>query len=242
MKKIIGLILALLVCFSFACPAYAEFVPSIGYKPEPEIIPVLNENGEEALGTVFDEEGEPIDYVEEICLVVTPVAHVWDEDVDVHEDTEDLLQLVYDGFSDGSMEIPYEKLGIDLEGKDLVIRDLFDVRWNCEEHPEMIDPDDVLFEVTFDLGVDADAVLYAMTYDEETGEWEPIVSTVNNGDGTVTCTFEHLCVVAFVTTAEAEAPAASSNGMMIWVAVLVLAAAGLIGILVVKNKKKASAK
>ena len=44
-----------------------------------------------------------------------------------------------------------------------------------------------------------------MTYDEETREWTPVVKTVNNGDGTVTCTFEELGVIAFSVRTE-EAP------------------------------------
>ena len=44
MKRIISLFIILVLCLSLAAPAFATetgFVPSITYKPSPEIVPVL---------------------------------------------------------------------------------------------------------------------------------------------------------------------------------------------------------
>jgi hypothetical protein len=90
------------------------------------------------------------------------------------------------------MKIPYDKHEANLDATNMVIRDLFDARWLCEEHRAMIEKEGFVFELTFDLGVVADTQIFVMTYDEDTEQWDPIVKTVNNGDGTVTCTFEHL--------------------------------------------------
>ena len=49
-RKIICTCLALLLCVSLGMPAFAaenDFVPSITYKPNPEVVPVEGEDGEE---------------------------------------------------------------------------------------------------------------------------------------------------------------------------------------------------
>ena len=66
MRKIICLVIALVLCMSIAAPAYASengFVPSITYKPNPEIVPVENPDGEEFIGVIRNKDGEIIDYV-----------------------------------------------------------------------------------------------------------------------------------------------------------------------------------
>ncbi len=244
MRKVLCMITVLLLCMSMIAPAYAaegSFVPSITYKPNPEIIPVENEEGGESIGVIRDENGDIIDYVDHGCLLTTPIAHVWDEEVEVPEDVERLLTFVYEELNTNNMEIPYDKLGADLDPANMVIRDLFDARWVCEEHGEMIEKEGVVFEITFDLGVVADAQIFAMTYDEETKEWSPVVKTGNNGDGTVTCTFEHLCAVAFsmpVAPAVAPGDGAQSPNVLLWVILLIVAAVAVVAVVIVKNKKK----
>lgn len=244
MRKLICLMIALVMCLTIAVPAYAEesdFVPSITYKPNPEIVPVENEEGEESIGVIRDENGEIIDYVDHGCLLVTPIAHVWDEEIEVPAEVEQLLTFVYEELNSNNMEIPYDKHGADLDPANMVIRDLFDARWSCEEHREMIEKEGVVFEITFDLGVVADAQIFVMTYDEEANEWSPIVKTVNNGDGTVTCTFEHLCAIEFsmpLVAATAPVDDAQSPNVLPWVILLIVAAVAVVGVVVVKNKKK----
>ena len=243
-KKIIVFILTVLIISSLVTPAFAtenSFVPSITYKPEPEIKPVEDENGEEKVAIVRNEQDEIVSYIDDGCLRITPIAHVWDDSIDVPVEVDRLLRFVYNNLNEGTMELPYEKFDEGLNSQDMVIRDLFDARWYCEEHPEMVAPDGVLVELTFDLGVPADTEIFVMTYDEETEEWEPIVSTVNNGDGTVTCTFEHLCAIAFampLTTAVVPESEASATDAMMWIAILVAAAIAVIALLIAKNKKE----
>ena len=77
MKKIICLFIALVVCLSIAVPVFAAdnegFVPSITYKPEPEIVPVKDENGEEHLGVIRDKDGQIVDYVDHGCFRSIPM-------------------------------------------------------------------------------------------------------------------------------------------------------------------------
>lgn len=202
MKKVICLCLAVLLCLSIAVPAFAaenEFVPSITYKPQPEIIP--EEDG--GIGVIRDKKGEAIDSILPDCLCVTPVANIWDDSIVVPKKTEERLLAVYNGLVDGSMELPYEKFGAGLDASNMVIRDLFDVDMICETHRKMLEKKGNTLELTFNLGVAPDEKIFAMVLDAETQEWLP-VETVNNGDGTVTCTLEKLGVVAFsVQTVEA---------------------------------------
>ena len=244
MRKLICLMTVLLLCVSLVMPAFAqedEFVPSITYKPEPEIVPVQGEDGKAYIGVIRNADGEIIDYVEAGCLRIVPIAHVWDEEINVPEDVEELLLFVYNGLFEGSVKIPYEQLAEELKDSNMIIRDLFDSRWACEEHPKMVEPEGITLEITFDLGVVADAEIFVTTYDEATKEWTSIVKTVNNGDGTVTCTFEHLCAIAFsMGIAKAPAPVEEPTGMMgilPWIILLVIAVIAVVAILVSKKKK-----
>lgn len=244
MRKLICMLIALVMCLIVVAPAYAaenDFVPSITYKPNPEIVPVEDEEGEEAIGVIRDENGDIIDYVGNGCLSITPVAHIWDEEIEVPAEVERLLKFVYEELNSNNMEIPYEKHEADLDPANMVIRDLFDARWACEEHREMIEKEGVTFEITFDLGVVADAQIFVMTYDEEANDWSPIVKTVNNGDGTVTCTFEHLCAIEFsMPIAAATVPVEDVPSMNVWpwMLLLLVAAVAVVGIIVAKNKKQ----
>lgn len=245
MKKVISLCIVLVLCLSLAAPAFATesgFVPSITYKPDPEIIPVEDEKGEEAIGVIRDENGEIIDYVYHGCLQIIPIAHVWDPEKIVPQEVEKLLTFVYEGLNDNSLAIPYDKFDADLNAADMVIRDLFDARWVCEEHREMIEKEGVTLEIIFDLGILADVEIYVATFDEATNTWEPIVKTVNNGDGTVTCTFEHLCAISFsMLSTKADAPVddAQSFDLLPWIIALVVAVVGVVVIVIIKKKKAA---
>ena len=245
MRRMICMLTVLLLCMSLVAPAFAaedSFVPSITYKPNPEIVPVEGDDGEEYIGVIRNESGEIVDYVDHGCLMITPIAHVWDEEIEIPAVVEDLLTYVYEELKEGRMTIPYEKHEAELAGKTMVIRDLFDARWVCEEHRAMIEQEGYVFELTFDLGVVADAQIYVMTYDEDTKEWSPIIKAVNNGDGTVTCNFEHLCAIEFSMPVGAAAVApveeAAQTNVTPWIVLLVAAACAAVGVVVAKKKKK----
>ena len=252
MRKVICMMIAIVLCLGLVAPTYASeagFVPSITYKPTPDIVPVTGDNGEEYIGVIHNEQGEIIDYIDHGCLLITPVADIWDDEIVVSKDVEELLAFLYEALNSGEMKIPYEKHEADLDPDNMVIRDLFDVRWVCEEHRAMIEAEGVTLDITFDLGVVADAQIFVMTYDEAAKEWSPIVKTVNNGDGTVTCTFEHLCGVEFSMSVAPAAPTAAPAedaqepaNLLPWIIALGLAVVAFVVVLVVsKNKKKAAA-
>ena len=247
MKKLFSLALVLLLCVSMVFPVFAaedNFVPSITYKPNPELVPVVGEDGKEYIGIIRDADGNVVSYVSAGCLRITPIAHLWDEEEQVPDVIRNLLQFVYDSLNSGDMEIPYEKHNAGLEPSNMVIRDLFDARWSCEDHPKMLEPEGVVLELTFDLGVVADAQIFTQTYDEAMDDWEPIVGTVNNGDGTVTCIFEHLCAIEFsmpLTPVTAPVEVEKTVNLLPWIILLIVAALMLFFFIVYKKKKKVNA-
>ncbi|MBQ8580230.1 MAG: hypothetical protein IJ448_06005 [Oscillospiraceae bacterium] len=234
MKKFICCLVALLLCASMTCAAAAtEFVPSIDAKDHPEIVP--GEDG--SIGIIYNGETE-IDRVDVGCLVVTPVSKV-DTSTEIPDAARATLKDVYAKLLDGSMVLPYEKIDSSLHADAMVIRDLFDATFLCTEHPEMLVPEGVVLELTFDLGVDADEQVYVMTYND--GEWNPIVSVTNNGDGTITCVFEHLCPIAFSVVSDNWSPITGYMDpmMLLWVALMVASAAALM--LVVAQRRRNAA-
>lgn len=251
MKRIVGSVLALVLIFALAVPVQAaenQFVPSITYKGEPEIIPVMAEE-ETVIGIVREETQEKeaedekiISYIEDPCLVITPVAKAKTSEV-IPEQAAETLLYVYEELNSGRMKLPYDKV----EGckpENMVILELLDGSWLCggelydHDHPTEVAPKGIVFDITFQLGVAADAKVIVMTYDDESKEWEPIVDVVNNGDGTVKCTFEHFCPIAISVEQPGTEQAPVQSSPMPWAALLGAAAAGIIAIILVLRKKQ----
>lgn len=236
MKRIICLIMVMLLCASFVCTALAaeEFVPSISYKGMPEVVTVKDANGNDAYGVLRDATGAVAGYVYEQCLLLTPVANAaTDPDIPTEAKTE--LLSVYEALSNGTMQLPY---GDDVDADAMVIRDLFDVSWLCSHgHNDALIPEGVVIEMTFDLGVDAEAPVVVMTYKNDA--WSEIAKVQNNGDGTITCTFEHLCPVS-ISVLGAGTPDATSdvlgNGMYLWIALMVVSAAAVVTVVATRRK------
>lgn len=236
MKKMIALVTVLVLCAIAVCPVLAaEFVPSISDKNAPEIVPTIDEQGNPVIAIVL-ENGETVDYVEEDCLVVTPVSGA-KTSAEIPDAAEEMLLKVYEALANGSMQLPYEKLGDNIDPENMVIRDLFDASWLCGDHPEAVAPAGVHVQWTFDLGVGKDTKVYAMTYKHD--QWNPIVDVVNNGDGTVTCTFEDFCPIAFVTEVGTDVPPSETGDaadVALWTALLAVSAVALVAVLVLRRK------
>ena len=254
MRKIIACIVALMICASMVLPAAAApFTPSVTYKPCPDIVPVEDPEGNPAIGEILSGDGV-VDYVYG-CLVVTPVSEA-ETSTEIPEESRAILLDVYAKLTSGEMKIPYEKFNAGLDSSKMSVRDLFDATFLCGgipngvDHPKMLEPEGVTFRITFDLGVAADEKIYTLTYKE--GEWNPIVSTVNNGDGTVTCVFEKLCPIAFCvgrpgtdTPGLPDRPDIPSAGtgdpaggqMMIWIVLGSVCLVALIAVVVVYRVK-----
>lgn len=243
MKRFFAIITIVMMCVSLMVPAMAaqEFMPSVTYKPAPEILPGVDPDGNPTIGQIVDENGDTIGYVYEDCLVITPVSDV-DTSTMIPEASRTVLKEVYTKLTDGSMTIPYEKHNDNLKAENMVIRDLFDISFLCTDCPAMLEPEGVVLEITFDLNVAAGADVYAMTYKE--GEWNPIAGMKNNGDGTVTATFEKLCPVEFaINTNPGEGVTPGDQGnVSLWGLVAIGSLAAIVVLTVVyrvSSKKRA---
>lgn len=237
MKRILTLAVLLVMVLTLATPVFAsggDFVPSISYKPDPEVVVTTDEVGNEALGVFVNEAGEVVDYARHGCIIITPLADALDEEKPVPKVIRDLLLYVYDALNTEKMEIPYEKLELDLENENMAVRDLFDIRWACKEHEYLLNQEGVTFKIIFDLGIEPDVVVHVLSYDEYTEEWEPIVKSENNGDGTVTCVFEHFCVASFSVEV---APQQTASFPWMWILLLIIALI-LLFILIIKRRSK----
>ena len=232
MKRILFLIVAMTLCISvFTSAVFAEeFVPSIGDKDHPEIVPV----GGDVIGQIIGADGAVISEVGSDCLVITPVSEA-NSSTEIPADAKDTLLDVYEKLSNGSMSLPYDS---SVNPDDMVIRDLFDLSFLCTDHPEMLNNGGTL-KVTFDLGVSAGDTVVAMVY--VGGQWVE-VELSNNGDGTVTCFFSQICPVVF-SVKQTETPPQtgdfSGNDILMWSILMALSAVALVVCVVVYRKKTA---
>ena len=77
----------------------------------------------------------------------------------------------------------------------MVLIDLYDATFLCQEHPEILEPTGTVIEITFRTNVKENEKLCVMTY--KNGQWIPAEKVTINSNGSVTVVFEHLCPIAF---------------------------------------------
>ncbi len=230
MKRILSLIVVMTLCISLlASFTFAEdFVPSIGDKDHPEIVPV----GGDVIGQIVDPSENPISDVDSGCLVITPVSEA-NSSTEIPEEARETLLDVYEQLSNGSMNLPYDST---VNPDDMVIRDLFDLSFLCEDHPAMLENGNTL-KLTFDLGVSAGDTVVAMVYVD--GQWIE-VELINNGDGTVTCFFTDVCPVVF-SVKQTETPPQtgdySGNDILLWALLMAGSVVAFVVCIVVYRKK-----
>ena len=264
MKRILAFVLALALCMGLSAAASAStFTPSAENKGVPNYVPLIDENtGRIAAGLlVGDNVGEDAEFVYTECLILTAVKDV--DDATISEEAKTALEQVYTALKSGEMEFPFEML--DSEYADhLVIRDLFDVSVVCtcgdDRHHKELEKEGVSLELKFDIGIAPGAKVYVTVY--KGGRWQEIEQVINNGDGTITCIFEHLCPVAIVVE-EADSQGGTITGtntntgnagsnspwnpktgdfsdqnLMLWAAVMFASAGALVLLAFGKHKKQ----
>lgn len=266
MKKFALLLTLLALCIGAILPAYVAaepFTPSVSYKGEPDLVETEvtlpgETNATVIIGIVTDLSKTPtssdkpadpsqqenfISYVRKDCIAVTPISKVKTSTKIPDEAARELLD-VYDKLLNGDMKLPYDQID-GIKAEDMVIIELLDVSWLCgvpsgDDHPTVVEPDGIVFDLTFDLGVAVDAKLVVMNYHD--GQWTPIEAVTNNRDGTVTCIFEHLCPVAIaIENAEAEegpSQTGDTASIGLWIAVMVAALVALVLLALFGFRKK----
>ena len=230
MKKIVSLLLVAALCCCTMLSVFAdEFVPSISYKDNPET---------EGAIELVDSAEKSLSNLEDDCVEIVAVSSVMDTPEADRTDAEKLLAEVYQKLTDGSMKLPF-----DASMGDMVIRDLIDVSLTCVEdhdHAEDLAEDGTSIRMTFDLGVGKETEVVVMSYAD--GEWTPAKSVKNNGDGTVSCVFEHLCPVVFCVEADDATPPQTGdvNGaeLALWSALMLGSLGVVVTMLVAPHRKR----
>lgn len=243
MKRVFSIMLVLLLCAVMFCPVMAaedDFVPSITYKPMPEltgepaddgcIVVGYMEEGGEAIGvvhydggTIYIDNGVIHETVEEghKCLVITPIAEA-ETDPEIPEEARELLLWVYDQLlKNGVSFIDCPELDASIaahlgEGKtvkDMVVRDLFDVSVLCDPLREFLEPEGTTICLDFDLGLAPGSYVEVVVY--KNGVWQMIEDVEVDADGMLTCTtYENFCPVAIlVPEGTADAAVAPDTGL-----------------------------
>jgi hypothetical protein len=239
MKKILTAVMALMMVLAMGAMAFAvngdTFVPSITVKPAPEMSEIE-----------LIKDGETLEKVPVDCLLITPVADAManKEDSRLPADAKSLLIDVYNKLEAKTMVLPESALKkAGLEPKSAIIRELLDVTWVCEENPthmEKLQDPDVQLKITFKMkGLKENAKISVMTYKNDA--WNPIAEVVNNGDETVTCTFDHLCPVAFVVGPDGipDTGVQFDMELVLWACVLAVSAAALVVVIAKRRQNVA---
>ena len=165
------------------------------------------------------------------------------------EEKETLLKE-YNDFATGKKKLSdveglddYAKkvLGEGKDADDFVIRDFFDASMICDDKKEL-EKDGTTIDLTFKTGIPKDTPVAAMVFVD--GEWKLIEKVVNNGDGTITCTFEELCPIAFLVPSESVdagvgTPTTGDDAnIVIWSAVAVVSLGLIIALVILYRSKK----
>ncbi len=233
MRKVISCLLVTVLCLAMALTAFAnavEFVPSITYKPAPEV-------------TATSPEGH------EDCIIVTPVSKA-DESEDISaEDAAELKQLYADLTKEGTKlsaqcpdlnDMVADALGENKTADDLVVRDLFHIGTDCDDLKTYMGADGTV-KVTFASTVDRGESVFAMMYVD--GAWE-VIEAVNNQDGTITVSLTEWGTLALMVPAAVgsdDTQTGESTNTVLWVVVMGAAMVAMV-LSIAVYRRRASAK
>lgn len=216
MKKVLScMLMVVLLTFSISMVASGVgFVPSVSYKPAPEIVDI-------------------VDHAHKDCIIITPISKVKESTV-LTQEKKDAIFVQYERLSDPDTKI--SELVAEFKN-DLVVKDLFDVTILCSELNENIKKDGFTFDIVLKTPLGNDDQIYAMFYVD--GKWTK-VPVINNGDGTITLTLFDEGIIALMVPAEdvdMQVPETGDNSNTLMWMVIMLASLALIVVLVIVNRR-----
>ncbi len=181
MKRFLLILISLvMVLMPITLSASAEnFVPSIGYKPAPDVD--NDRNG---------------------CIIITSVEEAKTTVKIPREIADDLIakyeELSANGFKlssldEGLNDLVATQLGSEYDADILVIRDFFNIFSTCDDMNEYLEIEGQTIELQFDIDLNGKTP-YVLVYTEEDG-WA-VIEAKDNGDGTVSMIFEDFGHVA----------------------------------------------
>lgn len=192
MKKFLCGFFGVILCFSIVCPVYAaKDIGNIEGTLTPKLLKA---------GSVVDSKGQILAKEKKESIIITPISKVESED--------DISVIEYQKFATGEKRLTdvngLEKqvkkvLGENSDVDSLYIRDYFNLTLNSEKN-ELLKEKGITIDLTFESGVGKKEKVFAIYLHDD--KWKCIDSVKNNGDGTVTATFEELSTVAFLVAEE----------------------------------------
>lgn len=253
MKRIFTLVLAIVLMLTLTLSATAaEFVESITNKGAPQLVVIDQLNGKDVVGFITDANGNQLSTEFIDCLIITSVAEA-ETDPDIPDDARKLLLSLYEEMTSSNKklsevcpeldDIVKEQLGEDASVDDLVVKDFFDITDTCDEIASFLPQHGATLDLTFDIGISAGQFITAMVYVD--GEWVPVVSTTNNGDGTVTVVFDKICPVAFLVPGSGSnfstvSPTTSDmSDAILWGFVMLMSIVTIVALVIYRRKIKA---
>lgn len=245
MKKVIAILSAIVLVLAMGTTAFAaEFTPSVVEKDAPTIVE-KTEGTSTIVATIVDKNNAEVEKVEAGKLIITPVSKA-DTSTEIPTESKVNLKKAYEELSKADVKLSdlineldadvKEAIGKDATVDHLVIRDMFDASLvDAQGNLREIDADHRLV-VKFNIGIAKDVPVFAMKYNKE-GKWESVYAIHNNGDGTVTCEFDHLGPIAFmVADADSAETGDTSVSLYVWIAIAAAAAAAIVVLFVLKKK------
>lgn len=193
-----------------------EFVPSIENKGAPAIVVIgETEDGKPIIGYIVDKDNAVLSTEHDDCIIITAIGDA-ETSKDIPEESKKILLDVYKKLKEnGADAIP----GV---SSDKVVRDLFDLSSECGDIKTYLVGDSNTLDLKFDLKITKDTAVEAMIF--VNGEWKK-VPTKNNGDGTVTASFNELGAVAFLVDSASIGTSPDTgdvfgNSITLWVGIM----------------------
>ena len=207
-RAIVTTLLIVFVLTTFAS-VYASslFVPSVSFDSTPEIIVTDKKDDKEIISDLKDKDGNKIEEVTKGSIIITSVIDVKEGNHSISQESADKLIDTYNQLTSSDIKLSglipdlkdsvKEELGEDADVDDLVISGLYDISATHNDLKENIKVEGNTVTLTFKMPIRKNAYFNAVVQTDK--GWQPVKSAVNNGDGTVTVTFDQLGTVMFLT-------------------------------------------
>ena len=253
MKKLVSFVLVAVMLLSFSVSAMAAgFTPSVTNKGAPEIVFEIDSDGRRILGYIRDEDGNIVATCSEDCIVITSIAEA-ENSTKITEEEKKILQDAYNELNKTDTklselcpdlnDIAKDLIGNNATADNFVIRDFFDLSPQCDDLKNHLPKDGTTIDITFDCAIASGTDIVAMVYVD--GKWKPVAKAVNNGNGTVTITFEEVCPVAIMVPADAQndsyVPVTGVNtqsNALIWGSVMLVSLVSIVALVYISRRKK----
>lgn len=251
MKRIATLVLAIVLMLTITMSATAaEFVPSITNKGAPDFVVIDKIDGKDLVGFITDGDGNKLSDEFLDCFDITSLYDALNNNPDIPDEIKEALKEAYEALNKSDSKISKvcpaidefvkEFWGKDKSADDLVVKDLFDITEKCDDAKTHLVNGSTI-DLTFDLGIGKNVFVAGMVFVD--GKWQPVVNIKNNGDGTITVTFDKLCPVAFLVpstqlnSSTVSPTTGDYTSAAIWGGVLLISIASVAVVLIYRRKK-----